>query len=324
MIPVPSAVGSALGASPLPHDNHSSASAARDRAAGADRGSAMGRIQVIRDGAFRHDPALTAAVAAIAAASFHDETGRLDRELARCDTVYLSRDEHDEVACLFLVAWETLDVNGDTRPALYTGLSAARPDRKGTGATVRLYKRCVGDAREWERRHRQRLTVWGSTATPSVFFAAQRLFAGTQPDEAGNYTEDAARVARAIARRLGLCPAPGAHPFVFSGAAAGVRYTDDERRRIAAVCRAKRFTLFEQLGVDETRGDRLLFVTAIPPTAPGLPPEPIPEDDRERVRHEQPEPGAGPAVVRGGVEPAPGRDDRRATDPGERRAPGGR
>jgi hypothetical protein len=123
----------------------------------------------------------------------------------------------------------------------------------------------VEDAREWERRHRRHLTVWGSTATPSVFFAARRLFAGTQPDDAGNYTEDAARVARAVARRLGLCLAPGAHPFVLPGVAAGVRYTDDERQRIAAVCRAKRFTLFEQLGVDETRGDRLLFVAAVPP-----------------------------------------------------------
>lgn len=27
----------------------------------------------------------------------------------------------------------------------------------------------------------------------------------------------------------------------------------------------KQFTLFEQLGVDETRGDRLLFVAAVPP-----------------------------------------------------------
>lgn len=224
----------------------------------------MGRIQVIRDGAFRHDPALMTAVTAVAAASFYDDVGRLDRELARCDTLYLSRDERGAVACLFLVAWETLDVNGATHPALYTGLSVARPDLKGTGATVRLYKRCVEDAQEWERRHRQRLTVWGSTATPSVFFAAQRLFVGTQPDGAGNYTEGAARVARAITRRLGLCLAPGAHPFVFHGVAAGVRYTDDERRRIATVCRAKRFTLFEQLGVDETRGDRLLFVAAVP------------------------------------------------------------
>ena len=227
-------------------------------------GEVMSRLQVVRDGAFQRDEGLKAALAAVAAPSFIDEVGRLERTFDRCDTLYLLRDGHGEVLCFFLVAWEALDVEGRDVPTLYTGLCAARPGQKNTGSVVKLLNYCMFEAQQWEQRHREKLTIWGTTATPSVFFAARKIFANMQPSADVTYSEESAQLARAIGRRLGTSSPPGSHPFVFPRLAAGVRYSEEERRRIAAVCKAKQFFLFDQLGVDETRGDRLLFIAEVP------------------------------------------------------------
>src|SRR4051812_2534011 len=115
------------------------------------RGVAMSRMQVIRDGGFRGDERLKAEIAAVAAHSFIDDVARLEREFDRCDTLYLLRDDHGDVVCFLFVAWETLDIGGQQVPALYTGLTAATPDQKGTGSAMQLYHFFVSDAQQWEQ-----------------------------------------------------------------------------------------------------------------------------------------------------------------------------
>jgi hypothetical protein len=224
----------------------------------------MWKLQVVRDGAFRRDPRLRAAIDSIMASSFIDEVGRLEWVLDRCDTLYLSLDGRGELSCFFLVAWETLSVDGQDRPALYTGLCAARQAQKGTGSIVKLFNYCMFEAQQREQCSWTKLVIWGMTATPSVLLPIRKVFANIQPADDGTYTEESARVALAIRRRLGASHAADAHPFVFPRLAAGVRYSEQERRRIAAVCRAKQFVLFERLGINEARGDRLLFVAEVP------------------------------------------------------------
>jgi hypothetical protein len=234
----------------------------------------MSRLHIVRDGAFRGDPPLKAEVAAVVACSFIDDVGRLEREFARCDTLYLLRDEGGELASFFMASWEALEFDGHLVPALYTGLTAARPDRKHTGEAMVMYDRFVANAQTWERQHGQKLIVWGMTATPVVYILSRRLFVNVQPSPDGTYSEAAERVAHAVRRRIGAETITGSHPFAFPGAAAGVRYTEEERLRVAEVSRAKQFTLFDQVGLDESRGDRMLFVAEVPAypdaTADGL------------------------------------------------------
>ena len=85
-----------------------------------------------------------------------------------------------------------------------------------------------------------------------------------QPRPDGDYSPASALIAQGIRRHLGLDIPDGAHPFVLPGFAAGVRYTDSEARRIAAVRAAKGFSMFEDLRIREAAGDRLLFVADVP------------------------------------------------------------
>ena len=224
----------------------------------------MSRLQVIRDGAFRRDAGLKAAIATIVATWFVDDVGQLEKEFERRDTLYFLQGEHGEVLRFFLVSWESLEINGRQVPALNAGLTAARPDQKGMGGPLRLYRHVVSEAQEWEQLHHQRLIVWGMTATPVVLFIARKVFANLQPSVDGMYSAESGQVARAVRRRVGASEISGSHPFVFRGLVAGVRYRAEERRRVAAVCRTTEFTWFDQLRIDEAVGDRLLFVADIP------------------------------------------------------------
>ena len=149
----------------------------------------MSRFQVIRDGAYRCDQGLKDAIAAIAAPIFIDDADRLEWVFDRCDTLYLLRDGRGDVLCFLLAAWETLEIDGRPEPALYAGLTAARPDQRGTGNAMKLYNFFVADAQRSERHRGRKEVVWGTTATPIVYFAARKLFVNTQPSEDGTYTD---------------------------------------------------------------------------------------------------------------------------------------
>jgi hypothetical protein len=110
------------------------------------------------------------------------------------------------------------------------------------------------------------LIAWATTMNPFIYQAARKLFADTQPFDDGTYTDEAARIAHAIGRRLGAPRPAGTHPFVYPRLAPDVKFSAEERLRIAAAAQRRRLTLLSQLGVDETQGDRLLIITRIPLT----------------------------------------------------------
>src|SRR3954451_22138774 len=116
----------------------------------------MSRLPVLRDCTFRRDARLQASLADIVAASFVDDVCKLESEFERRDTLYLLRGERDEVLSFFLVSWDTLEVEGQQVPTLNAGLTAARPDQKGTGTSIELYRHAVSEAREREQAHRRK------------------------------------------------------------------------------------------------------------------------------------------------------------------------
>ena len=225
----------------------------------------MCRLEVVRGVAFQRDERLKKEIRAVVRASFVDEENRLESEFEHCDTIYLMRDHRDEMVSLFMVAWETLEIEGEHLPALFMSVSVTRTDHKNTGKMSPLYKQCIVESQQWELRHGQKLIAWATTMTPIVYRAALKLFSNTQPYEGGTYTDSAERIARAIGRRIGVIRAIGDHPFVLPGLIPGVRFREEERLRIRAVCEAEKLPSLDRFGIDETKGDRLLIVTEIPP-----------------------------------------------------------
>jgi hypothetical protein len=147
----------------------------------------MRRLHVLRDGAFRRDARLKASIADIVAASFVDDVGLCESDFERRDSLYLLRDERDEVLSFFMVSWDTLEIDGRHVPTLNAGLTAARPDQKSTGTSIMLYRRVVAEAQEREQLQQRKLIVWGTLAPPIAYRIARNVFANLQPSLNGTY-----------------------------------------------------------------------------------------------------------------------------------------
>lgn len=230
----------------------------------------------IRDGAFREDEDLRQSMLQLVQPSYENPTAVLAREFEHCDTIYLAKDAEDNLFAFFMVAWETLMIKGDALPAVYLGWTGASERARTAGVVWRdfyaqLYGSFISDAVNWEKKSGRRLLFWGTTATPSGYFALQRGFVELEPRIDGTYSTEGAEIARHLRQRMRIVNQEAeSHPFVLHGVATDTRYSQKEAERIEQICRKKGFTLFKKLGVEERNGDRLLFICRLPQTDAGI------------------------------------------------------
>lgn len=196
----------------------------------------------------------------ITAPSYENSSALITREWEHCNSLYLAR-KGNQVVCFFFVAWETVTIEGGgILPTLYLGLSATRQEADSTRLIGSLYLRCDKDIIAWETKHNQQLICWGTTATPIVYLLMRAFRPAIEPYLDGSYSPLGASLARAFRRKMTLPESGDEHPFVLKGVANGTRYSPQEKERIEHVAQAKKFSLLHELGVDESTGDRLLFI----------------------------------------------------------------
>ncbi len=211
----------------------------------------------------RCDQELVARIRTILEASYEDPACLLARELARATVIYLGSSQ-GSLVCFFMLMWHLLPLpDGTSMPSVYLGLSASNAATKGRGFTIRLYKRFIADAVGWEGSDGQPLFLWGTTASPLVLRIVHRVFGSVCPDREGRYSELAAVHAQAIRRYLSLSESDFVHPLVLPGIARDTRYRDEERSRHMKDISGPD-DIFDRLGISESRGDRLLFMAALP------------------------------------------------------------
>ena len=220
-------------------------------------------IQVVRDGEFRKDAGLVEEIRELVTPSYVDPSALLARELAHCDTLYARRGDDGRLQTFFLTANERIETPLGPIPTVYLGLSAARADLKNTGVVRSVYVRFLDAAAAWEQATGERLLLWYTTATPSAYHASRLLFTGGEPSLNGEFSEEGAKIALALRRRLGVVDHD--HPFVLPEIATNTRYSPAEVARIDRVVTKSGFTLFRRLDIEEKRGDRLLAIARVPP-----------------------------------------------------------
>lgn len=228
------------------------------------RDVSVSSIHVSRNGEHRTNPALLTEMLEMIRPSYVDAAPLLDREVARCETLYRWYDHDGLLTAFFLVAWESLTIDSNERPAVYMGLSATRQDTKNSGVVRQLYAEFVRDGVQWEISNQRRLVLWFTTATPSACLAAYVLFVEAEPRVDGTFTDIGAGVARAVRTRLSWPERLGDHPFVLRSVAGATRYSSVEAERVRAICARHDFDLLAKLDVQEMHGDRLLYICYLP------------------------------------------------------------
>jgi hypothetical protein len=232
----------------------------------------MQEIQVIHSPEIKANGRLRDEIADLISPKYINTAALLEREIGHCNTLYLRRDAQGSLTCFFMVASETLSLNSEgTLAILYLGLSATKDTDEHTGQVTALYARCLADAVRWEREHSQRLILWGTTATPTIYLGVRLILAEANPDLHGRYAKDSAVIAQALRSKLQIPAANSTeNPFVLKGIANDTQYAPPEAERLQKLARRKEFDLFESLGIDERKGDRLLFIGRTPTKLPRM------------------------------------------------------
>lgn len=190
------------------------------------------------------------------------------------------------LVAFFIVVWHALPtvpaIHGSVSQqpahimAVYMGLSATHSRFANTGVVLSLYASLAEDVLEWEARHRRRVIIWCTSATPSVFHALKLVTKDANPKHDGSYNEAEVPYALAVQQYLHytrkLMDAPtfvsndhhsSNHPFRLAGAGLA-EYSAAERRRIIKLKQKHPMILFDKLDVDESRRDRVLFLCRSP------------------------------------------------------------
>jgi hypothetical protein len=189
---------------------------------------------------------------------YEDCTLLMERELNHNNVCYAFTDAAGEITSFALFAYEQLAVAGGLIPALYVGLAASREDVRNKGLVFKLWAQARQDILESQDRNQLNVVGWATTVTPEAYLGPAKL-STLDPKPNGSYSPRNLAYAEAIRHKLGVHKSLE-HPFVLKGIAAGTRYSEQERNRIRRICTVKKFTLFDELNIDESQGDRLLMI----------------------------------------------------------------
>lgn len=219
---------------------------------------------ILIDGrSFMRDEDNLAELRELVAPSYDGIPTALANDIGRYDRIYRLLQGRQTIA-FFLVSFTEIGLGESRRPAIYLGLSAVRDTVKNGGLARQLFCRFTRDARAFEEASKSPVVMFGTLATPSSYFAVCTQWTDVQPLPDGSFSESSRPIAKMAAAWLGANSSP-AHPFVLPCMAQETRYSRDERERIARVTAKHNFRLLSSLGIDETRGDRLLVTCRVPP-----------------------------------------------------------
>ena len=205
------------------------------------------------------DSALRESIWSITAESYANPDILLGQEYKKNNQVYLSLTLDGTVEAFFMVGWSDIELHDKRLDCVFLGLSAVTTARKGGVLAVNLYRRFFEDAGKVSASSGQAVTWWFHTASPIVAGILQRLRPDMSPHPDGAVLSAHRDLLAAIQRSHGFTPFldPGI-PCVLRGFAQA-RYAPSEVARLESRS-SRNLSLIDRWKVDESSGDRVLFV----------------------------------------------------------------
>lgn len=193
-----------------------------------------------------------------------DPTDLLERELAKNDSIYLLKDEKEEIVAFFMVGWKKYQSLEKNMDLVYLGLSCVSIKFQDNGFASRLYYKFTCDAFNFEVQNKVKILLYGTTATPVVLKTLPKIWDNVYPELDGTYSNEAKYAVELVKKFSGLGEFSGEHPFVLKGVAKGTKYSMFEESRLKELELRNGIDTFKVLNIDEKLGDRLLIICSVP------------------------------------------------------------
>ncbi len=186
--------------------------------------------------------------------SYDDITAIMEREDSHCRIVYYIVNDKGTVIAFFMINHEELV----GRPSVYCGLSAVDQEFKNSGISTLIYLKATLDHLQLQKKYGEKYILYATTPSPSIFYSLNKLYNNVFPDHSGGYTDLEEKLAREYCIKYGITIQD--NPFVLKAVAPGTFYSDLEKERIKKLIEKHDFRLFEKLGINAEKGDRLLIM----------------------------------------------------------------
>lgn len=193
-----------------------------------------------------------------------DPSNVFERELRHNTTIYLLKDHSGIILSFFMVAWEKHIIQCRQRDVVYLGLSCANQNNQEKRFASMVYYHFTRDAFAYEQENKERVILYGTTATPVVLSTLSKIWDDVRPDLEGAYSQNDREIIEDIKRSTGLDKFSSGHPFVLTGIASNTRYSAIEEARLKEFEIRNGIRIFEKLNINEAKGDRLLITCNVP------------------------------------------------------------
>src|SRR5665647_497583 len=107
---------------------------------------------------------------------YFDSSNVVERELKHNNTIYILKDNSDNILSFFMVAWEKHVIQFKERDVVYLGLSCANQNNQEKRFASRVYYYFTVDAFNYEQENNIKLILYGTTATPVVLLTLSKIW----------------------------------------------------------------------------------------------------------------------------------------------------
>jgi GNAT superfamily N-acetyltransferase len=167
----------------------------------------------------------------------------------------------DELAGFVFTQRGTLMVNGLNRQALRFGPAAVAKAHRRRGVMKQLLAAVSENERSRVNVGATEPVMWGVTANPITYLAAERVFAELVPQRRGGYSVDDLDFTQAIKRLFpNVTTKPTMHPFFLPGAVGGRRYLPEDAEEMRLARAAAGLAIFDLMKLDPEKGDRMIML----------------------------------------------------------------
>lgn len=219
------------------------------------------KIELIKGKDFHQDLELVKKIQSIIQETYVDPLPILMRELSICTDLYLATQGDSIVGFSMVSKEEDLQIKSKTFACVYLGLGATSEKFRQSGSGKRIFDQIISDAQVWEKENKKNVLFWFTTLNPIVSHTIHACFANPEPTLEGGYTKEGAEIVCEIVRREGWekFQDPN-HPFILQKIVQDARYSEAERKKIEKANQHRKISLFSDLHLDETQGDRMLYI----------------------------------------------------------------
>ncbi len=208
---------------------------------------------------YQNDHVLVNEISELLAPSYINTDTLLERELAHNKIIYFTRDTQNKLSSFFMTNYD--EVNGKT--VCYMGLLAVADNHKGKDLAGPILYWHIQKTKSLEKKLGYSIWCWATTATTSVYQITKNFSKNVEPQFNGTYSNDGLDKCMQIKNHYNL-NISSSHPFVIKEIAKGTQYSAKEKEHIYEYTQKRKFELFNQLQVNESKGDRLILIIDLP------------------------------------------------------------